>query len=142
MTPTSNPKQLEKLKQLPFYQNDPFPLTQKELQNILEIFKTAPGNFYSPTGREILTIDEIETRKGFGSFFSNIAITKKEIVFRKFWELLAYPENERFQLAHFIWSFIVYQGIWGEDIISVVAELQREIEIINEAKGRTIYNPL
>jgi len=121
--------------------DNPLLLSEEELHKITLLFALTPSYFYSPQGRSILDQEEIDERKIYGSFMSRIGIARKEIVFRKFWEVSEYLSDEQYIQAPQSWTFLLEQGLSNEEILTLLNELCQEAIALFQGKGRVLHNP-
>ncbi|WP_428741858.1 hypothetical protein [Tenacibaculum sp.] len=106
----------------------------------VKVFTQAPDYFYSPSGRKLLTQEEIEVRTCF-CVQSFIKISQKEIVFRRFWEISILPKDDWDKAFKVALEFLGHNKISHSLVLKLINELIKEIEFLNEHKGRIIHNP-
>ncbi|MFH4968303.1 hypothetical protein V8G61_08875 [Gaetbulibacter sp. M240] len=117
-------------------------LEQINLYHVIDVFKTAPSNFYSPCGRNnLLTQKEIDIRKMPGLLFL-LTISEKEIVFRRFWEISRLPKEYWGRAFEVAIEFLKKNNIPEKKQVMIIDELIKEIHVLEASNGRILHNPI
>lgn len=111
-----------------------------DISSILSQFKNAPPFFYSPCGRDMLTEEEILLRTCTG--ISEMNITTKEMVFRKFWEVSNLKSKDQRSTIEETYCFLAMQKLSREDVNHILKQLMDELKTLFENQDRMLHYPL